>query len=131
MLTETVLVKKIDGENIIVELNKHGACSCCKTPFLCSNTGPREITIKNNSALRISAGDTLEVGMEERFTIAAAIAAFGVPTLILLSIIYALRESGALISFMVAIAVIFVYYLLMRFFLRNNNCFEVIIIKKI
>jgi positive regulator of sigma E activity len=131
MLTETVSVTAVNTDTLTIKLNKHSACGCCKTPFMCSNTGSRELTIENNKNINITPGDTLEVGMEERFTIIAAFLAFGIPSVILLTALYIFKESGPLISFLIAILLIFVYYLAMRKLLKNNVCFKIIIIKKI
>lgn len=131
MFKEVVSVVDIFGDKVAVKLRRKEACSCCRAASFCHNKEQDTLLI-DGGGLLLQKGDRIEVGIEERKTFLASIITFLVPLLVFISGILLLRKLGEFVSFLLAVSVVIIYYLLIRTISRKKGrYFNLRVIRKL
>ncbi|MCP4653234.1 MAG: SoxR reducing system RseC family protein [Candidatus Omnitrophica bacterium] len=131
MFKETVEVIDVNGTEISIKFQRHSACGCCRAKVVCGIDQRHPIIVKNNS-FALSVGDTIVVGIEERKTLQATAISFIFPAIIFMVTLLFFKNVGELISFLLAISILFVYYLIVKVLIKKKaEHFSLKIIKKI
>jgi positive regulator of sigma E activity len=104
-------------------------CGCCRIASVCNkNQGIFEFP---NNNLHLSAGDKIEVGVEAGKAISAISIMFIAPLFIFVATLVLFQRKGELISFLLALSVMFIYYGVVKVFIKNTNKFNIKFLRKL
>jgi positive regulator of sigma E activity len=129
MHKEIATVKEILGDKILIKVDKKAMCGCCRIASVCNkNQGIFEFP---NNNLHLSAGDKIEVGVEAGKAISAISIMFIAPLFIFVATLVLFQRKGELISFLLALSVMFIYYGVVKVFIKNTNKFNIKFLRKL
>ena len=130
MFKELVKVENILGNKLEVRFTRSKMCSCCKIEYLCSKEA--NTLIIDNIGLDLRKGDQIEVGIESKKAFFATSLTFLIPMLIFIIILLVSFRKNELLSFSLALAGIFIYYGIMKVFLKKwDSNFQLKVLGKI
>lgn len=130
--TERVEVTRVIGQQAEIAFSRQAMCDCCNLSGVCGNAGQRILIDRDGMAL--AGGDTIEIRIEEKKTLLAAMLAFFLPALLFVLALVGLRRYGNVRSFFLAIAILCVYYGLLKLALRIRrfgSSFNIKIVRKV
>lgn len=131
MLKECVEVVGVKGREVKVRFDKKAMCSCCRYSFLCGK-GQEDISIENTQGLEIKVGDKIEVGIQEKRSMLAALILFLFPMIIFLICLIVFNNWHQVGAFFIAILSVCVYYLIIRNILKlKGRYFNLKILRKL
>lgn len=131
MHKESVEVVSVKDSRVTVRFNKKSMCDCCRYSSVCGK-GQEKICIENTQQLPLKPGDNIEIEIEEKKTVIAALIMFLFPGVVFVSVLLALREWHQAGSFFIAIFAICIYYLLIKVILRKKaKYFNLKILRKL
>jgi positive regulator of sigma E activity len=129
MHKEIATVKEVLGDKILIKVDKKTMCGCCRIASVCNkNQGIFEFP---NNNLHLSAGDKIEVGVETSKAISAISIMFIAPLSIFVATLVLFQRKGELISFLLALSVMFIYYGVVKAFIKNTNKFNIKFLRKL
>ena len=114
-----------------MRFSKRTMCDCCRYSSVCGK-GQESIVLENEQQLPLNVGDEVEIGIEEKKTVLAALIMFLFPGIIFLAILLLLKSWSQVGSFFIAIFGICIYYLIVKIVLRKKaKYFNVKILRKL
>lgn len=129
MHKEIAVVTKVFEDKVLIKVDKKAMCGCCKIASVCDkNQGTFELPSNN---LNLSQGDKVEVGVETGKAISAISIMFIIPLTIFVATLVLLQSRGELFSFLLALLVMFIYYVIVKIFLKNTKNFNIKFLRKI
>ncbi|MBP7088882.1 MAG: SoxR reducing system RseC family protein [Candidatus Omnitrophica bacterium] len=130
MSKEIVTVTNVINDKVEIKFTKQTMCSCCRLSSLC-NQGQETLLVDNNG-LSLKAGDKVEIFIDERKSLLANTVIFFIPLIIFISVLILFQRYGELKSFLLALGVLFVYYMITRLILsKYGNKFDLKILGKV
>jgi len=130
MLKEVVEIEDIVGDKAKVKFEKKTACSCCRMTNVCGQ-GKNSLLI-DQGGFSLAKGDKVEVAIDEKMNLLASILTFFLPAAILVVSLYLLRAKGELVSFLLALSIVCLYYIILKILLKNGGKkFNLRILKKL
>ncbi len=129
MHKETAIVTDVLEDKILVKVDKKAMCGCCKITAICDkNQGIFQLP---NQSLHLNKGDRIEVGVETANAISAISIMFIIPLAIFVTTLVLLQNRGELFSFVLALSAMFIYYGVVKLFLKNTKKFNIKFLQKI
>ncbi|MCF7870561.1 MAG: SoxR reducing system RseC family protein [Candidatus Omnitrophica bacterium] len=129
MHKETATVKKVLKDKILIKVDKKAMCGCCRITSACNkNQGIFELP---NNNLYLNEGNKIEVGVEAGKAISAISIMFIIPLAIFVMALVLLQNRGELISFLLALSIMFIYYGVVKIFIKNTNKFNIKFLRKL
>ena len=130
MFREIVEVDKVLPDKVKIKFSKNGMCDCCKMDTMCGK-GKNNLII-DDCGFKLHPNDKIEIAIEERKTILASLIIFFVPGFLFISGLIIFKSRGELESFFLALSLISVYYMLIKFSLKKyGKKFNLKILRKI
>lgn len=124
MFTKTVIVEEILGNKVKIRFAKLKTCECCRMFSLCG--GNNETMVIDNPGLSIRKENLLEIAIDEQKTYLAGIITFLFPSLIFIANLIAFKSRGEAISFLIALGLVFAYFVIVKIFLKKyGKCFTI------
>lgn len=119
-ISHTGRITAIDKDRILVEIVSESACSACHAAGLCGAADSKKkiIEVPNDGVTPHSVGEEVEVCLGQSMGLKAVLISYVVPVIILLILIVTLSSLGKseLLTGLVSIGGIAVYYLILYFF---------------
>ncbi|MCF7916993.1 MAG: SoxR reducing system RseC family protein [Candidatus Omnitrophica bacterium] len=129
MHEEVAVVTKVLEDKVLIKVDKKAMCGCCKIASVCDkNQGTFELSQNN---LNLKPGDKIEVGVETSKALSAISIMFIIPLAIFVLTLVLLQNKGELFSFLLALLAMFIYYGIVKFFLKNTRKFNIKFLRKI
>ncbi|MFO8052744.1 MAG: SoxR reducing system RseC family protein [Candidatus Omnitrophota bacterium] len=123
MHKEKAVVEKTTKDKVFIKVDKKAMCGCCRIASVCNkNQGIFELP---NNNLYLSEGDKIEVGVETSKAISAISIMFIIPLTIFVATLVLLQGRGELISFLLALSAMFIYYGVVKIFIKNTKKFNI------
>jgi positive regulator of sigma E activity len=119
MFKRTVKVLEVYEHRAKVSFERSADCQHCLSKFFCK-IGNEAIVI-DTDGFDLKKGDKIEVGVEYKKNISSVVLIFIAPLLIFISALIALKGWGEAQSFFSAIILVSLYYLLLKFYLKNKD----------
>ena len=119
MLKEVAEVINVYSDKAVIKFKRSQMCSCCKTRSLCNKNDGKLII--DRAKFKLKAGDKVEVGIEPRKTVLATLITFLVPAAIFIFGLIIFRSRGELLSFLLALILLAVYYIAVKILVGDNN----------
>lgn len=130
MFKEVVEVKDVFKDKLEIKFTKKAACSCCRLVSVCGQ-GKNSLTI-NRDGFSLVKGDRIEVAIDEKLTLLAAILSFLIPTVIFVASLVIFKARGELSSFLLALSLVCLYYIVLKVSLKTKEKrFNLKILKKL
>ncbi|UCC94812.1 MAG: SoxR reducing system RseC family protein [Candidatus Omnitrophota bacterium] len=131
MLKEIVEVVTASENTIRIKIQKQKMCSCCRYSALCGK-GSEEIMLSNNGKNRLQKGDRIEIGIEEKKNIFAALLLFFTPAVIFLACIIFFPSTQEYNRFLIGLLAVATYYALIKIILKKRGrYFDLKILQKL
>jgi positive regulator of sigma E activity len=130
MIKETVQVTKVIGEKVEISFTRHSACGSCTASSVCRRGNERLLIDRGGFAL--AAGDKVDIQISEKRTVLAAILTFALPAALLVGGLIIFKDRGELTSFLLALLIVSLYYVVLKLILlKYAKTFEIRIIDKV
>ena len=130
MLKEIVEIVQVLDDKVKIKFTKGLSCSCCKVSYVCGKE--EETLLLEKGGLSLAKGDRVEVAIDEKKTILANLIVFFVPGIIFIGSLVFFKKYGELFSFLLALSVICIYYIIVKIILKNQGKkFKIKILRKI
>jgi len=130
MFKETVEVEDVFKDKVKIKFTKKTACSCCRLISVCGQ-GKNSLVI-DSAGLSLAKGDKVEVAIDEKFSLLASVLSFLLPAAIFVTSLVAFRARGELFSFLLALAVVCLYYIVLKVALKvKGKRFNLKILRKL
>lgn len=130
MLKEKAKILNVSQSNVVVQVTRQKMCSCCPISTMCSNTN-QTLTIENVN-LDLTAGDNVEIGIEDKKNFIAVLTVFLIPCLIFVAMLIFFKPTGEIKSFFFAVSALVIYFLTLKILLkRKAGYFNVKILRKL
>jgi positive regulator of sigma E activity len=131
MITEIVEVVDTAKNKTIVRFSRKPMCANCKFSSACGKDADDLVNIENVS-IALKKGDRIEVGIEEKKSILVSCLMFLIPMIIFVVLLVIFKHLNELLSFTIAVSVLFCYYLVVRLIIkRMPKYFNLEVIRKI
>ena len=131
MFKEVVEVIKVQGNLVTIKFTRKQACSKCPTSYICHRNKDQTMQI-NSQGLDLKPGDKIEIGIQERKSILASLLNFFFPALLFVLSLIIFKGRGELNSFLTALVVLVVYFIIVKLILRKiGRFFNLTILQKI
>jgi positive regulator of sigma E activity len=129
MHKEVARVKKVTKDKIFIQVDKKAMCGCCRIASICDkNQGIFEFP---NNNLDLSKDDKIEVGIETPKAISAISIMFVLPLTIFVITLVLLQNKKELISFLLALSAMSIYYGVVKIFIKNTKQFDIKFLRQI
>lgn len=129
MLKKIVKVLETYDHQAKVSFHRGVDCQHCLSKFFCNTNN--EIIV-NTDGFEVNKGDNIEVGVESRKNTASILLIFVIPLVIFVSVLFILKSWGEARSFLGAIFLVGIYYLLFKWYLKDKGKdFRLQIIRKL
>jgi len=130
MFKETVEVVEVTPDKVKIKFTKSQMCACCRMQQLCGR-GKELLTI-NNCGFTLKEGDKIGIEIDERKTLLANVIAFLIPAIVFIAGLFIFYNKGELISFLLALVAVCLYYVIVKLFLRKHGRkFDIKILRKL
>jgi len=130
MFKEVVEVTGVFENKAKIKFTKKKMCSCCRLSHVCSKA-EEELAV-DSQGFSLKKGDHIEIGIDEKKSLLAAFITFLLPSIIFVLSLAGFRDKGELFSFFLAILLVCVYYVVVKFILKfKGKSFELKILRKI
>ncbi len=130
MITELAVVSRLESGAVWVKTRRNSACGTCKAKAGCGqevmqrlgqNWVELEIRLPEDFQSRLTPGDTVEIGIDERAVLVASLLAYGIPlTGLLLGVIAASGLGSPLVSVAAAAAGLYLGALVVQRWVRGQ-----------
>ncbi|MCF7886937.1 MAG: SoxR reducing system RseC family protein [Candidatus Omnitrophica bacterium] len=129
MHKEIAVVTKVLKDKVFIRVDKKTMCGCCRIASVCNkNQGFFEFP---NNNLHLSEGDKVEVGVETGKAISAIFIMFILPLIIFVTTLVLLQARGEWISFLLALSAMFIYYGVVKIFIKNTKKFNIKLLRQL
>ncbi|MFH1504352.1 MAG: SoxR reducing system RseC family protein [Candidatus Omnitrophota bacterium] len=130
MFKEIVEISDVFDNKVKISFTKKQMCSCCSLGHICGR-GEEELVI-DDWGFSLKKGDKVEIEIDEKKGILANLILFFFPSIILIAGLILFQNKGELLSFVLALLVVCVYYLIVKLILKlKGKDFKLKIIRKI
>lgn len=130
MFKEVVEVESVFGNKAQIKFSKKTMCSCCRLGSVCGS-GQGSLTI-DSAGFSLAKGDRVEVAIDEKKNLLAAILTFLIPAVVFLASLVLFKAQGEINSFLLAIGALCLYYLILKLALKKQaKKFNIQILRKI
>jgi positive regulator of sigma E activity len=132
MFKEPVKVIDVVVNKVRIKFQKRGMCSSCKSLHICNVDKEETLLIDNDTNLSLKKDDIIEVGIEEKKTLLAAVFTFLVPGILFLLALIILKNIADILSFAIAVSFVVFYYFIVKIILKKKSkYFNLKIIRKL
>ncbi len=130
MSKEIVAVEEVLGSKVKIKFERQKMCGCCSLHYLCG--GSKGKVMIDRQGLSLTPGDRVEVAVNSRQSLLAAVVVFFIPAALFLTGVLTLRRHGELLSFFLALGLVCLYYIAVKIALRRwGREFNLRILRKI
>ena len=131
MFKEVVDVIKVQDSKVTIKFTRKQAWSKCPTSYICHKNKDQTIEI-DSQGFNLKPGDKIEIGIQEKKTILASLIKFFIPALLFVVSLIIFKGRGELNSFLYALGVLIVYFVVVKLILRKKGrYFNLTILQKI
>lgn len=130
MITELAVVSRLEPEAVWVKTRRNSACGTCKVKAGCGqevlqrlgqNWTELEIRLPEHFRAKLTLGDTVEIGIDERAVLVASLLAYGVPLIgLLLGVVAASGTESRLLGVLAAAAGLYLGALVVQRWVRGQ-----------
>ncbi|MFI3262875.1 MAG: SoxR reducing system RseC family protein [Rikenellaceae bacterium] len=124
-ITHKGVVLEVSDEVVHVKIVSQSACSGCHAKSACgaSDTAEKIIDVKTNDYRDYKEGDSVEVSITQKSSIIVTILAYIVPTILVLALIigFNINEVSDAVAGIVALAFVFIYFVVLFMFKKHLN----------
>ncbi|MBN2120870.1 MAG: SoxR reducing system RseC family protein [Candidatus Omnitrophica bacterium] len=117
MLKKVAVVAQAQKDKVVLSLPRDKMCGCCSNMF-CGAKNENMIILKDASGLK--AGDRVEVGLEGKIALFLNMLIFFIPSLVFISLVYLFRDLSIVLSFVLAVCGIILYFGLVKVSIINR-----------
>jgi sigma-E factor negative regulatory protein RseC len=117
------IVKKVDGNSVLVSIISSTACSGCHAEGLCGLSGREEKIVDIKGKYNVSTGDSVTVLMNESMGFKAVILSYLLPFVILVVSLILLTTFSVpeLAAGLISIGILAPYFIILYFFRKRIN----------
>lgn len=117
-VTHDGIITKIEGRQVTVQFVQQSACAGCHAKSLCSSSDAKMRSIVADSyGFPFKIGEPVQVEVTSQLARTAMLAAFGVPTVLALSVLFPMNAwCGEMVACAATLAIIGLYYAVLYMF---------------
>lgn len=117
MFKKEALVIDKQADKVVLKILRDKMCGCCANMF-CQQAGQNQLTLKDT--LGLSKDDKVELGLESSICLVLSVVTFFLPSLVFIVTIYVLKDMGVLLSFLIGVCTVGIYFFLIKVFFINR-----------